>query len=71
MVQPDPNAAQVEAYVDGLQLHGELDLYGLCARQGGATAAYDISRRLLAAAHRRIPLNFGLQVYTLLSYGAC
>ena len=40
VVQPDPNAAQVEAYVDGLRLHGELDLYGVCARQGWAIAAY-------------------------------
>ena len=41
VVRPDPNAAQVEAYVDGLRLHGELDLYGLCARPGWATAPHD------------------------------
>ena len=55
VVQPDPNAVHVEAYVDGSRLHGGHDLYVLCARQGWAIAAYDSERRLVAAAHGRIP----------------
>jgi hypothetical protein len=55
VVQPDPTAVQVEAYVDGSRLDGQHDLYGFCARHGWAIAAYDKDHRLVAAAQGRPP----------------
>ena len=53
--RPDGSAAQTNAYVDGSLLDAEHDLFGLCARQGWAIAAYDHSGRLVAAAHGNTP----------------
>jgi len=55
VVRPDPQAVQVNAYVDGSRLDGEHDLHDLCARQGWAIAAYDKEHQLVAAAHGRTP----------------
>ena len=55
MLRPDPQAEQVDAYVDGSLLDAEHDLHGLCARQGWSIAAYDLEHRLVAAAHGRTP----------------
>jgi hypothetical protein len=55
VVRPDPQAVQVEAFVDGSRLDGEHDLCGLCARQGWAIAAYDQNQKLVAAAHGSTP----------------
>ena len=56
VVEPDMQAVQVDAYIDGSRLDAEHDLCGLCARQGWAIAAYDQEHKLVAAAHGRTPL---------------
>jgi len=55
VVRPNPRAVQVDAFVDGSRLAGEHDLFGMCARQGWAFAAYDVDQQLVAAAKGRTP----------------
>ena len=53
--RPICDASHVNAFVDGSRLDAEQDLFGYCARQGWAIAAYDADDRLVAAAHGRTP----------------
>ncbi len=53
--EPDGQAVQVAAYSDASCVDAEHDLFGLCDRQGWASAAFDGERRLVAAAHGRPP----------------
>ena len=52
---PESSDVQVTSYVDGSRLDAEHDLYGFCARQGWAIAAYDDKDELVMAAHGRTP----------------
>eukprot|EP00973_Karenia_brevis_P072226 10034333-Karenia_brevis.AAC.1 len=54
--RPVESVAQVSGYIDGSRLNADHTLYGLCARQGWAIAAFDKEDKLAAAAHGRTPL---------------
>ena len=53
--EPAGDAAPAVAFSDASRLDAEHDLYGLCARQGWAIAAFDREGNLVAAAHGRPP----------------